>query len=170
MVPVTQTGSRLRGESAPDDHETERQRWQRNYEELLQELRVAQTGIQILFAFLLTIAFAARFPTDDSFTRTVYMVALLAAAAATALIIAPVAYHRAVFRKGQKPHLTLTAHRFAYAGLGMMLVAMVAAVLLAADMVLDRLAAWFAAGGIGVWFLALWAAFPLFRRNRNGQR
>lgn len=166
MSPVTQTGNRLRGGSTPDDHETERQRWQRNYEELLQELRVAQTGIQILFAFLLTIAFAARFPTDDSFTRAVYLVALLSAAAATALIIAPVAYHRAVFRQGQKPHLTQTAHRFAYAGLGMMLVAMVAAVLLAADMVIDRRAAWFAAGATGVWFVALWAVFPLFRRNR----
>jgi ABC-type uncharacterized transport system permease subunit len=147
--------------------ETEQQRWQRNYEELLQELRVAQTGVQILFAFLLTIAFTARFPETDPFTRTVYLVALLASAAATALIIAPVALHRALFRRGQKPHLTRTAHRLAYSGLAMMLVAMVAAVLLASDMVISRAAAWVAAGAVGVWFVALWAALPLFRRSRT---
>lgn len=149
------------------DGETEQQRWQRNYEELLQELRVTQTGVQILFAFLLTIAFAARFPAGDTFARGIYLVALLSAAAATALIIAPVAYHRVLFRQGQKPHITRTAHRLAYGGLLLMLVSMVAVVLLAADMVLDRLAAWVAAIATGVWFAVLWAAFPLLRRGRQ---
>ena len=166
---MARSGSQDRGDQ-PDrteTGETEHQRWQRNYEELLQELRVAQTGVQILFAFLLTIAFTARFPETDPFTRTVYLVALLASAAATALIIAPVALHRALFRQGQKPRLTRTAHRLAYGGLGMTLVAMVAAVLLASDMVISRAAAWVAAGAVGVWFVALWAALPLFRRSRT---
>lgn len=153
----------------PGPEETEARRWQRNYAELLQELRVAQTGVQILFAFLLTIAFAARFPDTDSFARSVYLVALLSAAAATAMIIAPVAYHRVLFRRGQKPQITRTAHRFASGGLALMLVAMVAAVLLATDMVLDRTSAWIASGAIGVWFAGLWVAFPLLRRRRMGR-
>lgn len=167
---MTQIGNRRRGQPDPGAAgETEPQRWQRNYEELLQELRVAQTGVQILFAFLLTMAFAARFPAGDSFSRAVYLVALLSAAAATALIIAPVAYHRILFRQGQKPHITRTAHRLAYGGLALMLVSMTTAVLLAADMVLDRAAAWFVAAATGLWFAALWAVFPLFRRGRMGR-
>jgi hypothetical protein len=163
---VTQIGDQVGDGTAADTDETEPQRWQRNYGELLQELRVAQTGVQILFAFLLTIAFAARFPADDRFSRSAYLVALLAAAGATAMIIAPVAYHRMLFRKGQKPAVTRTAHRFACGGLSLMLVSMVAAVLLATDMVLDRVAAAITAGAVGLGFVSLWGVLPLFRRSQ----
>src|ERR1043165_10232106 len=80
-------------------NETEKQRWDRNFGDLLQELRVAQTGVQILFAFLLTLPFSSGFPKTTAFQRDIYLVALLAAAAATAMIIAPVAFHRALFRQ-----------------------------------------------------------------------
>lgn len=84
--------------------ETEKQRWQRNFADLLQELRVAQTGVQILFAFLLTLPFSNGFPDTSQFQKDVYVVALLAAAAATALIISPVAFHQALFRQGASPN------------------------------------------------------------------
>src|ERR1700761_1578050 len=104
--------------------ETERQRWDRNFADLLQELRVAQTGVQILFAFLLTLPFSNGFPKTTQFQKVVYVVALLSAAAATALIISPVAFHRALFRQGRKPELVRYAHAMATAGLGFMFVSM----------------------------------------------
>jgi hypothetical protein len=145
--------------------ETEKQRWQRNFADLLQELRVAQTGVQILFAFLLTLPFSAGFERTTPFQKDVYIVALLAAAGATALIISPVAFHRALFRQGRKPELVRFAHRMASAGLAFMLVSMVSAVLLITDFVLDRTIAFVLSGITAIWFLAFWAVLPFARRN-----
>jgi uncharacterized protein DUF6328 len=146
--------------------ESESQRWQRNFAELLQELRVAQTGVQILFAFLLIVAFSPGFDREDSFGRGVYLVALLSTACATALIIAPVAVHRALFRMGEKPQVVVYAHRMAYAGLMLVLVSMVSAVLLAVDVVLDRPEAIMVSTATGVVFFMLWVVLPLLRRWR----
>ncbi|MEV4714913.1 DUF6328 family protein [Micromonospora sp. NPDC049374] len=145
--------------------ETEKQRWQRNFADLLQELRVAQTGVQILFAFLLTLPFSAGFGETTPFQRDVYIVALLAAAGATAMIISPVAFHRALFRQGRKPELVRFAHRMASGGLGFMLIAMVSSVLLITDFVLARPVAFLLSGIAGLWFLTLWMFLPFARRN-----
>ena len=75
-------------EKAPIRHETEKERWDRNFADLLQELRVTQTGIQILFAFLLTLPFSSGFPKVTAFQKDTYVVALIAAAFATAMIMA----------------------------------------------------------------------------------
>src|SRR2546429_7750584 len=93
------------GPDAPGRSETPLERWDRNFTELLQELRVAQTGVQILFAFLLTLPFTNRFDRVTELDRGVYVATIVAAAAATALLLAPVRYHRPVFRKGRKPAL-----------------------------------------------------------------
>jgi amino acid permease len=146
-------------------HETEKQRWDRNFADLLQELRVAQTGIQILFAFLLTLPFSNRFPEVTQFQKDVYVVALLAAAGATAMIIAPVAFHRALFRQGRKPELVRYAHAMATGGLFFLLVSMVSAVLLVTDFILDRTIAFVFTGITAAFFLTFWAAVPFFRRN-----
>ncbi|MEU1590106.1 DUF6328 family protein [Micromonospora sp. NPDC005710] len=145
--------------------ETEKQRWQRNFADLLQELRVAQTGVQILFAFLLTLPFSNGFSETTEFQRDVYIVALLAAAAATAMIISPVAFHRALFRQGRKPELVRFAHRMATGGLAFMLIAMVSAVLLITDFVLDRPIAFLLSALTGLWFLTFWMLLPFARRN-----
>ncbi|MET8084768.1 DUF6328 family protein [Micromonospora sp. NPDC005197] len=145
--------------------ETEKQRWQRNFADLLQELRVAQTGVQILFAFLLTLPFSNGFTRTSEFQRDVYIVALLAAAAATAMIISPVAFHRALFRQGRKPELVRFAHRMATGGLAFMLIAMVSAVLLITDFVLDRPIAFLLSALAGLWFLLFWVILPFARRN-----
>lgn len=146
-------------------HETEKQRWQRNFADLLQELRVAQTGVQILFAFLLTLPFSAGFTRTSNLQKDVYIVALLAAAAATALIISPVAFHRALFRQGRKPELVRYAHKVATGGLACMLLAMVASVLLITDFLLPTGIAVVLTVAAGCWFLFFWAALPFSRRN-----
>jgi hypothetical protein len=146
-------------------NETEKQRWDRNFADLLQELRVAQTGVQILFAFLLTLPFSSGFPQTTRFQQDTYIVALIAAAFATAMIISPVAFHRALFRQGRKPELVRYAHRMASGGLGFMLIAMVSSVLLITDFLLNRWAAVILTVIAGAWFLTFWAFLPFARRN-----
>src|SRR3954468_6047090 len=97
--------------------ETGLERWDRNFIELLQELRVAQTGVQILFAFLLTLPFTNRFGDVSRLDTVVYVITLVSAASATALLIAPVSGHRQVFRLGRKPELVRFASRLAQGGL-----------------------------------------------------
>jgi MFS family permease len=145
--------------------EPEKKRWDRNFADLLQELRVVQTGIQILFAFLLTLPFSNGFPRATQFQKDVYVVALLAAAFSTAMIIAPVAFHRALFRQGRKPELVRYAHRMLTGGLVFLLISMVSSVLLVTDFILSRPVAWTLSAVAAAWFLGLWAAFPWYRHN-----
>lgn len=147
--------------------ETEAERLDRNYRDLLQELRVAQTGVQILFAFLLTLPFSARFGSVDEFERLVYVVALLSSAAAAAMIIAPVAYHRMLFRRGRKLELVRSAHLMASGGLALLVIAMVCSVLLVTDLVLDRTLAVTLSALAGCWFVLLWGVLPWLRRRRG---
>ena len=146
-------------------HETEKERWDRNFSDLLQELRVTQTGIQILFAFLLTLPFSSGFPKTTAFQKDMYIVALLAAAFATALVIAPVAFHRALFRQGRKPELVRYAHRMATGGLGFLLISMVSSVLLITDYLLPKPMQIILTSATAVFFLTFWAAIPWFRHN-----
>ncbi len=150
--------------------ETDKERYERNFADLLQELRVAQTGVQILFAFLMTLPFSARFVDVTPFQRDVYVVALLAAAGAAAMLIAPVAYHRVLFQRGRKPELVRSAHRMASGGLAFMLVAMVSAVLLITDFILDGWLAWLLSAVTGLWFVLLWLILPLLRRDDRDDR
>ena len=151
--------------SPKSSQETEKQRWDRNFADLLQELRVAQTGIQILFAFLLTIPFSNGFPKATEFQRDVYVVALISAAFAAALIISPVAFHRALFRQGRKPELVRYAHKVASGGLAFMLVSMVSSVLLITDYVLAWQWAVPLTVATAIWFLTFWVGLPFFHRN-----
>ncbi|GIE82681.1 membrane protein [Actinoplanes philippinensis] len=153
---------------AVDTHtprETEKQRWDRNFADLLQELRVAQTGVQILFAFLLTLPFSSGFPNTSDFQKDTYVVALISAAFATAMIISPVAFHRALFRQGRKPELVRYAHKMATGGLVFMLIAMTASVLLITDYLLDWKWAIPLTVVTGGWFLTYWAILPFAHRE-----
>jgi len=145
--------------------ETTAERLDRNYNELLQELRVAQTGVQILFAFLLTLAFTPRFGQASSFQRGAYVVTLLVAASAAALLIAPVAFHRIVFRRRQKDDLVDAANRLALGGLVLLFVAMTGAVLLILDVVLGPRAAGVLTGVLAAWFVAFWLVLPMLSRE-----
>ena len=146
-------------------NETEKQRWDRNFTDLLQELRVAQTGVQILFAFLLTMPFSAGFSKTTQFQQNVYLVALGGAAFAAAMIISPVAFHRALFRQGRKPELVRYAHRMATGGLAFTLISMVASVLLITDYLLGFAAAMVFTSVAAVVFLTFWAAVPWLRHS-----
>ena len=155
----------MAAEKPRSKHETEKQRWDRNFADLLQELRVAQTGVQILFAFLLTLPFSSGFPNTTAFQKDTYIVALLAAAAATAMIISPVAFHRALFRQGRKPELVRYAHKMATGGLAFMLIAMVSSVLLITDYLTNIWVSLVLTGITALFFLTFWAAIPFAHRN-----
>jgi O-antigen/teichoic acid export membrane protein len=144
--------------------ESELQRIDRNFIELLQELRVAQTGVQILFAFLLGLAFTPRFAALPPVQYGVYLTTLVLSASSAALLIAPVSYHRTVFRRRLKAQLVQTGHRYAQAGLLLLMLALVGAVELAASLVLGGWAAALAAG-LAAAFIVLWFVVPLRHRN-----
>jgi len=147
--------------------ETPAERADRNFGDLLQELRVTQTGVQILFAFLLTLPLQSRFETLDAWERDVYVAALLLSAGATVCLIAPVAYHRALFARRMKHQVVLVASRFAVGGLGFLALAICCAVDLVLDLVLGRGPALAITGGLAAVLLAAWAVFPLATRLRG---
>jgi hypothetical protein len=148
--------------------ETELQSVDRHFNELLQELRVAQTGVQILFAFLLGLAFTPRFPDLTGGQQAIYLVTLVLSAVSAALLIAPVGYHRTVFRHRLRPQLVKTGHRYAVAGL-VLLLALVGAVQLAASFVLGPRAT-ILAGALAGLFATLWFVVPLVHRVRHQHR
>jgi uncharacterized ion transporter superfamily protein YfcC len=156
-----------RSGGAAGRNETEAQRLDRNYGELLQELRVAQVGVQILFASLLTVVFTDRFTTISSLQRGTYVVTLLAATTATALLVGPVAFHRIVFRHNQKDDLVRVSHRMALGGLACLSVALVGVVLLILEEVLGKTPALWYSAGMAALFLLLWVVVPLVSRTRE---
>ena len=133
----------------------------RNWDELMQELRAAQTGVQILTGFLLTVPFSSRFGTLTPEQRWLYMAVLGGAVTATCLILAPVAFHRLLFRQRRRLLLVETANRFALAGLGVLLLTICGMVFLVAHVAFGVAWAFVAAGGAFVLFLALWVVAPL---------
>jgi predicted membrane channel-forming protein YqfA (hemolysin III family) len=138
-------------------------RYDRELIELLNELRVVLPGVQVLFAFLLPVPFTQRWTEVDAFGRNVFFVTLLLAAAATALLIAPSAFHRIRFRRRDKRHMLAIANGFAIAGLLLLAAAMTGAVLLVSDLLFTRGAAITVAALTGGVFLLVWFAVPLSR-------
>ncbi len=153
--------------SEPVEHrgESPLQRADRNWDELLGELRVTQTGVAILFSLLLTVPFSAGFEDVDRFQRRVYLVGLLLAAASSVVLIAPVAYHRGLFAHRQKQAVVRASNRFAVVGLALLCLALSAVLLLVADVLLDRGAAVAIAGVFGVATASLWFAPAALRRR-----
>lgn len=132
----------------------------RNWDELLQEIRVTQTGVQILTGFLLTVPFSQRFGDLSDFERKTYLAVLGGAVLTTALVVAPVAFHRMLFRRRRRELLVESANRFAIAGLGTLALTVSGVVLLVVDVVLGTRQG-FVAGGIVFVALALtWAVGP----------
>jgi hypothetical protein len=161
------------GRDGAGRNETELERSDRNLVELMQEVRVVQTGVQVLFAFLLTAPLAPRFPELSEFQELTYFATLLAAGAAAVLLIAPTAYHRILFRLGDKEHLVNVANRFTLAGLTCVALSMVGAVLLVTDLLFDAIAVVVATTALAaVGCAVFWCLAPLLRRAnlraRNG--
>ncbi|UUU20459.1 DUF6328 family protein [Streptomyces sp. DSM 40750] len=144
----------------PARDETPQERADRNFAELLQELRVTQTGVQILFAFLLTLAFTPRFPDLDSVQRATYVTTLLLAVLAAALFTAPAALHRSLFQQNAKPTIVQVSSRLATAGLIVLMPAFTGSVLLVVDVTLGRTAGIIAGAGTLLGCLLLWHVLP----------
>ena len=150
-----------------DRDESKAHQLDRNWAELLQELRVIGTGVQILFAFLLGIAFQARFSETSPLQRDLYLVTLTLSGLAAALLIAPVAMHRFLFRIGVKDELVILSNRLAVAGLAVLSVSMVGAVVLATDWVGGSIAAAICGGLAALLLGAGWFVVPLWLRRRG---
>jgi O-antigen/teichoic acid export membrane protein len=144
--------------------ETELERADRNLTELQQELRVLTTGVQIMFAFLLTVPFTQRFSQVTQGERDLYLVVLLSAAAAAAFFIAPSAMHRLLFRHGDKPHLVTVSNRLAIAGIACLTLAMTGILTLVSGFLFGWIAGGIVAGLAALFFTGLWFALGIRRR------
>jgi len=136
----------------------------RNVNEALQEIRVAITGVQVLFAFLLTLPFQSRFGELDQFGITVYSVTLISTALATVCLVAPVSFHRTLFRQRQKEALVAFTDRALLAGLALLAVGISSAVLLVLDVVLGRWPAVAVCAFVTALSLVTWYVLPVRRR------
>ncbi|WP_147304569.1 DUF6328 family protein [Thermasporomyces composti] len=148
--------------------ETPFQRADRNFQELLAELRVLQTVVQILFGFMLILAIQPRFAAASGFTHVTYLIALVLCCTATALLMAPVAYHRTLFARGLKPEVVRVSDRLARGGMVALFLAIVASVLLVFDLAVNRFVAVVLTVCVATVFVLLWYVMPL-RRLRQLQ-
>jgi hypothetical protein len=155
------------GPAADHRSESEAHRDDRNLAELIQELRVAGLGVQILFGFLLSLPFTVRFTQLSTGQRDLYLASLVLSALATVLLLGPVAYHRLVFRRGLKEHLVRYANQMAILGLAAVGAAILAAVLLVTSYVAGALAATLITVLTACALAALWFALPLGARRER---
>ena len=149
----------------PRRNETETERLDRNWASLLQELRVVQTGVQLLTGFLLTLPFQQRFDILDDGMQAVYLVTVCAAVGSTVLLIAPVAMHRLLFRRHRLAVLVAASHRCAYAGLLLLAVALTGMTVIIFDAVAGLWAAVIAGGCALMLFVMFWWALPISMRT-----
>lgn len=150
--------------------ESEGERLDRNLAELLQELRVALPGVQVLFAFLLAVPFQQGFKEITPFQEKAYFITLLLTAISAALLISPTSYHRMTFRRGQKEHLISIANRLAIAGIGCLALAMTGAIMLITDVLFGMTATVVFSAAALAMFVALWGLLPLRRRLESEER
>lgn len=152
-----------------EDQPSEARRLERNWQELLQELRVAQTGVQILTGFMLTIPFTQRFHDLPESRHSAYAVILTGAIVSTLLLMTPVALHRALFRRGERPWLVESADRFARWGIGAMALTLLGAIWFILDVVTRTWVAVGVAGGIAVFILVVWVVVPARAPRRQAR-
>jgi hypothetical protein len=131
--------------------------------ELLNELRIALPGVQILFAFLLTVPFAQGFQDVTSFQRNLFFGVLMATAVSTICLIAPTATHRLRFHQGDRPYIIESANRLLIAGLVFLALAILGAVVLITDFLFGGAVVWVYPGLLGVLLVVLWFVRPLLR-------
>jgi hypothetical protein len=150
-----------------NERSTEQAKRDRQMIELLNELRVALPGVQILFAFLLTVPFTQRFPQLTAFQRDVFYLTLVAATLSAACLIAPSAAHRLRFHQKEREWLIESANMLLIAGLGFLAVAIGAAFLLITDVLFDGVRVWIYSALLWLVILGLWFGRPLYRQARG---
>lgn len=149
--------------------ETRDERADRNLVDLLQELRVATLGVQVLFGFLLGLPFASRFSGLHPWQRWLYVATLMLSSVSVVLLVAPVAYHRLLFRRHQLEHLISAANVLAICGLVTVALAVASAVLLVTSYVEPGLPAGVLTVVVTALFASFWFALPIARRERVGE-
>lgn len=154
-----------RGEQSSEESSSDQ--LTRNWHELLQELRVMQTGVQILTGFLLTIPFTDKFNSLDDRQRTIYLCVLVGSVVTTSLIVAPASFHRVLFRQQQRSWLVKAANVSARVGLAGLALVSSAVVLLVFDVVVSTTAALIASGSVLVLFVGLWLVIPMVARESS---
>ncbi len=155
------------GRRDEDRNETEAQRLDRNWSSLLQELRVAQTGVQLLTGFLLILPFQPRFAGLDSVMRVIYLVTVSCSIGATVLLVAPVSMHRLLFRRHRLKTLVTTSHIYAIVGTSLLGLALCGVAVIIFDSIVGRSGAWIAGGITLVALITFWYAMPLRDRNSH---
>lgn len=144
--------------------EDQKERRDRELNELLQELRVALPGVQVLFAFLLTVPFTQRFAAVTQTQKIAYFVSLLFAATATAFLIAPSTYHRIQFRGGDKERMLLLGNYLSLTGTLFLALSMCAALFVITDLLFDGVLPGVVVVAAAAVLLGLWYGLPLQRR------
>jgi hypothetical protein len=155
---------------APTDgerHETEAERIDRNLTELLQELRIAGLGVQVLFGFLLSLPFTNKFPSLDRAQRNLYLFDIIVAAMAAGLLTAPVAHHRILFRRHEKARILRRSNVMALLGLGAVGIAISGSLLLVSSVVYDGVVAPLIAASIAAVLFFLWFVLPWIGNRRE---
>jgi Family of unknown function (DUF6328) len=150
-----------------EERESTDERLDRELIELLNELRVALPGVQMLFGFLLALPFSVGFEHTSHADRQVYFVSFLAAAAASVFLIAPSAYHRLTWRQRDKEHMLRTANTLAIGGLTCLAVAVSAAVYVVTSALYSSVAAATTTAVVAAATVACWYGLPLVRRMQG---
>ncbi|KDN79671.1 DUF6328 family protein [Streptomyces olindensis] len=165
MTDTAEGGARRRGRN-----ETEEERADRMWQELIQEVRVAQMGVQILFGFLLTVVFTEKYDDLTDTDQAIYLVTVVLGACATGALIGPVSLHRLVSGRRVKPQAVQLASRLTLLGLLLLLATMTASLLLILRVAThDGFVPYLVAGVVG-WYLLCWFALPLWTRHRHTSR
>ncbi|MEU2717757.1 DUF6328 family protein [Streptomyces sp. NPDC007205] len=158
---MTQEGRR-RGRN-----ETEEERADRMWVELIQEVRVAQTGVQILFGFLLTVVFQQKYATLPHADQVIYIMTVVLGACATGALIGPVSLHRLVSGRRVKPQAVRLASRMTFVGLVMLLVTMASSLLLILRVATRSGYVPYLVAAVVAWYLVCWYGLPLWARRRH---
>jgi heme/copper-type cytochrome/quinol oxidase subunit 2 len=151
-----------------ENQESKEEKLNRELIELLNELRVALPGVQMLFGFLLAVPFSQKFGSITATQQHVYYVTFMATAAATIFLIAPTAYHRLRFRQRDKEQLIQTSTRLTIVGTACLAAALSGAVYLVSDLLFQTAATAVAAAATAGLLLWFWYGLPLLRRLREG--
>jgi hypothetical protein len=150
--------------------ETEEERADRNLSDLLQELRVALPGVQVLFAFLLTVPFTNRFDDLSDFQEKLYFGVLITVALATVLLTAPTVGHRILFRRQQKEYIVTISNNLALVGMALLAVSMCGAIALISDFIFGAATAAISSAIMAAAFIGFWFAGPIIRRAKLAPR
>ncbi|AZS70186.1 hypothetical protein DDE74_03840 [Streptomyces lydicus] len=157
-------------ETSQGRHESPEERADRRWNDLLQEVRVIQTGVQILFGFLLTVVFTPRFATLGQTDQTIYVVTVLLGAATTGALIGTVTFHRLVTGHRLKPETVLWASRLSMVGVVLLLATVASALLLILRIAMDDSAVPWIVTGLVAWFMLCWFALPAWVLHRYSAR